>query len=113
MKYKVFVSQPMNGRTVSEILSARKKAIASATHFVEETMADDFDDVEVEILDSYFEPKSGVVQNPLYCLGKSLCLMSQADLVYFTPDYETARGCRIEFECAVEYGLNVVVDYKK
>ena len=113
MKYKVFVSQPMNGRTAEEILSARKKAIASATHFVEETMADAFDDVEVEILDSYFESESGVVQNPLYCLGKSLCLMSQADLVYFTPDYETARGCRIEFECAVEYGLNIVVDYKK
>ena len=113
MKYKVFISQPMKGRTAEEILAARAKAIESATHFVQETMADAFDDVEVEVLESYFEPEEGIVKNPLYCLGQSLCLMSQADLVYFTSDYETARGCRIEFECATNYGMNVVVDYRK
>ena len=113
MKYKVFISQPMNGKTAEEILSAREKAIASAKHFVEETMADAFEDVEVEILDSYFGDDEDILNHPLHCLGKSICLMSKADLVYFTADYETARGCRIEYECAVEYGLNIVVDYKK
>lgn len=29
-----------------------------------------------------------------------------ADVVYFAPGWKEARGCRIEHECAKEYGMD-------
>lgn len=77
MKYKVFISQPMNGKTAEEILSAREKAIASAKHFVEETMADAFEDVEVEILDSYFGDDEDILNHPQWIWSISLRIMKR------------------------------------
>lgn len=48
-------------------------------------------------------------QKPLWSLGESLKLMSRADLVVFAPDWEDARGCRIEYMCASEYEVPILV----
>ena len=48
--------------------------------------------------------------NPLWFLGKSLELLAGADIAYFTKDWEEARGCRIEHTCALEYGIETVVE---
>ena len=61
---------------------------------------------DVEIIDSYFEdydPKNGCI--PLKYLSKSLELLADADVAYFCPGWDTARGCKIENQCAVEYGI--------
>ena len=99
---KLFISQPMNGKTDEEIRAVRKKAIASAERYLGES---------VEVLDSFF---GGVVyrdDRPLFLLGKALELMSKADVVYFAKDWEKYRGCRIENTCAIEYGIDVIEDY--
>jgi hypothetical protein len=44
-------------------------------------------------------------------LGKSLELLSTADIAYFAKGWENARGCRIENTCAIEYGIAVIEDY--
>ena len=44
-------------------------------------------------------------------LGKSLELLSTADIAYFAKGWENARGCRIENTCAIEYGITVIEDY--
>jgi hypothetical protein len=46
--------------------------------------------------------------DPLECLGKSIELMAHADVAVFCPGWKEARGCRIEHECAVQYGLEVI-----
>lgn len=46
------------------------------------------------------------MQKPLWFIGKSIELLSSADLVYFSKGWENARGCRIEHACAVEYMLD-------
>ena len=45
---------------------------------------------------------------PLWFLGKSLELLSTADVSVFAKNWENTRGCRIEHECAVQYGIKIV-----
>ena len=104
MPKRLFISQPMNGKTNEEIERVRKAAIKS----VKEKYGDD-----IEVIDSFFKDAPHDA-NPLWYLAKSLELLSMADVAYFSKDYEKYRGCRIEFECAVEYEIEcVIVDYKE
>ena len=98
---KLFISQPMRGKTDEEILREREKAIASAQNLLGE---------EVEVIDSFFQ-NAPAEAKPRWFLGKSLELLSTADVAYFAKGWENARGCRIENACAVEYGINVIGDY--
>lgn len=45
---------------------------------------------------------------PLWYIGKSLELMSTADIVYFTEGWERYRGCRIEHLAAYEYNIKIM-----
>lgn len=104
---KAMLSQPMNGKTEEEIVATREKAIkALETH-------------GYELVDTYFNDEwsrkenmeaEGVVQIPVRFLAKSLEKMSLCDAVYFCKGWEQARGCRIEHEVAVAYGLNVICE---
>lgn len=98
---KLFISQPMRGKTDEEILAERKKAIESAERNLGEP---------VEVIDSFFR-NAPVDARPLWFLGKSLELLSTADIAYFAKGWEDARGCRIENQCAIEYGIEVIEDY--
>lgn len=102
---KLFISQPMNGKTEEEIMATRARAVEAAKRYVGE---------DVEVIASYFhELKSEAENRPLYLLGKSLELLATADVAYFAPGWESARGCRIENLCATHYGIETVIeDYK-
>ena len=100
---KLFISQPMRGKTDEEILAVRAKAIESAERNLGE---------KVEVIDSFFQ-NAPVDAKPLWYLAKSLELLSTADVVYFAKDWENYRGCRIENTCAIEYGIGLIIeDYK-
>lgn len=64
----------------------------------------------VEVIDSFFQ-EAPADAKPLWYLAKSLELLATADVAYFAPGWENARGCRIENTCAVEYGIDVIEDY--
>lgn len=98
---KLFISQPMKGKTDEEILAVRQKAIESAKRLLGE---------EVEVIDSFFQ-NAPTDAKPLWFLGKSLELLADADVAFFAKGWEEARGCRIENTCAIEYGLAVIEDY--
>lgn len=100
---KLFISQPMKVKTDEEILAVREKAIASAKAKIDEGE-------EIEVIDSFFQ-NAPVDARPLWFLGKSLELLSTADVAYFAKGWEDARGCRIENTCAIEYGIDVIEDY--
>ncbi len=97
---KLFISQPMNGKTDDEILAVRANAIQAARDSLGE---------EVEVIDSFFKNAPAEAQ-PLWYLGKSLELLSTADVVYFAPGWEKMRGCRIENRCAKEYGIERIIE---
>lgn len=92
---RLFISQPMKGKTDEEILKEREKAIASARRNFAENE-------EIEVIDSFFQSAPADAR-PLWFLGKSLELLSKADIAYFAKGWENARGCRIENTCAIEY----------
>ena len=93
---KVFISQPMRGKTDQQIKDERKAIIKIANEKFGE---------DVEILDSYFEGFNG---NALAFLAKSLEILSSADVAVFGKSWENARGCVIEHQCCVSYGIDTV-----
>lgn len=101
---KAMLSQPMVGKTDEEIKATREKAIAALK------------EKGYEIVNTLFTNKwcsnekmeeRGVVQIPLCFLAKSLTNMSLCHAAYFCKGWENARGCRIEHEAAVAYGLTI------
>ena len=98
---KLFISQPMKGKTDEEILTERRRAVRSAERQLGEP---------IEVIDSFFQ-SAPTDAKPLWFLGKSLELLSGADIAYFAKGWQEARGCRIENTCAIEYGITVIEDY--
>ena len=95
---KLFISQPMKDKTDEEIKEERVKAINSAKEMLGE---------DVEVIDSFFENAPHDAR-PLWFLGKSLELLSTADVVYFANGWDKYRGCKIEHTCAKEYGIKII-----
>lgn len=98
---KVFISQPMKGKTPIDIWIEREEAI----YYAKKKFGN------VEIIDSYFEDfeenKYKIV--PLAYLAKSIELLSTADVAVFCKGWEFARGCKIEHQCARDYGISIVL----
>ena len=95
---KLFISQPMKGKSDEEILAVRSDAIQAARDAIGE---------DIEVIDSFFQ-NAPAEANPLWFLGKSLESLSSADIAYFAPGWDKARGCQIEHQCAVAYGIHTI-----
>ena len=95
---KIFISQPMNGKTTEEIENERNYIIDRLR-----------ENECVEIIDSFFKDTPHDAK-PLWYLGESIKLMSEADVVFFCNDWQTARGCQIEHDCALEYGIDTMYE---
>ena len=92
---KLFISQPMRGKTDEEILAERADAVQAA----QDALGD-----EVEVIDSFFGTSD--MSHALEYLGESLKLLAKADIAYFAPGWRDARGCKIEHACADAYGIH-------
>ena len=104
---KAMLSQPMAGKTEEEIIATREKAIATLKSMGYEV-------VNTLFTDEWYSQESmstrGVVQVPLCFLAKSLENMSLCHAAYFCKGWEKARGCKIEHDAAVAYGLKVIYE---
>ena len=104
---KAMLSQPMAGKTDEEIRATREKAVKALTE-------KGYEIVNTLFTDDWYNNKNmkerGVVQIPLCFLAKSLESMSLCHAVYFCKGWEQARGCRIEHDAAVAYGLNIIYE---
>lgn len=104
---KAMLSQPMSGKTEAEIVETRERAMEALRRMGYEVINTLFTDewYSVENMKA-----RGVVQIPLCFLAKSLENMSLCDAAYFCHGWKKARGCRIEHEAAVAYGLTVIYE---
>ena len=104
---KAMLSQPMAGKTDEEIIATREKAIKALE-------ARGYEIVNTLFTDEWYNrenmEKRGVVQIPLCFLAKSLENMSLCHAVYFCKGWEQARGCRLEHDATVAYGLTVIYE---
>ena len=95
---KLFVSQPMKGRRLEEIIAERSRLV----EYAKQQMPDE----EIEVINSILDITPGA--HPLFYLGESLKLLSQADVAVFSRGWALARGCRIEYLSCVDYGIKVI-----
>lgn len=104
---KAMLSQPMAGKTEAEIVETREKAI-------EVLQGMGYEVINTLFTDEWYSKDSmegrGVVQIPLCFLAKSLENMSLCHTVYFCKGWEHARGCKIEHDAAVAYGLDILYE---
>ena len=109
---RLFISQPMQDKTKEEIKEERERIIQTVKErYPDVVVINSYFDryPDVVVINSYFDdynPDCGCV--PLKYLGKSLELLSTADIVYFAEGWKNYRGCRIEHTCAMEYGIKII-----
>lgn len=95
---RLFISQPMRGKTDAEILTERTFAIYEAQKLKGE---------EFEVIDTFykdFHPDA----KPLEYIARSIKDLATADIAIFIGEWKNYRGCRIEHLCAVEYGIDTI-----
>lgn len=97
MSKTIFISQPMGGRSDDEINAERRRVIEIARQ--------QFGDVDA--LETFFSD-FGPAAKPLDYLARSIEYLAKADVAIFAPGWQNARGCRIEHQCALEYGILVM-----
>lgn len=97
MSKVIFISQPMGGRSDDEINAERRRVIEIARQQFG----------EVDVLETFFS-NFGPAAKPLDYLARSIELLAKADVAIFAPGWQDARGCRIEHQCALEYGILVM-----
>lgn len=91
---KIMLSQPMTGRTIEEIREERSNLV------------NDLENQGHEVIDTVFDFEDKDPYNHgLYYMGHSILAMSEVDAVIFMKGWEKSRGCKIEHELALKYGL--------
>ena len=89
---KIFISQPMKGKSMIEIVEERKRI---------EKMFDGN-----EFIDSVIKDVPEMSGNTrLWCLGESIKLMKDADLVVVPSNSYNYQGCEIESQVACMYQI--------
>ena len=104
---KAMISQPMNNKSLKEIVETRERAVSVLE-------AKGYEVINTLFTDEWYSKDAmtarGVVQIPLCFLAKSLENMSLCHAAYFCLGWEEARGCTIEHEVALRYGLDLMYE---
>ena len=94
---KVMISQPMNGRNQEEINKERQDIIEK------------FNKMHIEVINTLFNEEAPDGCNvAVYYLGKSISAMKDIDALYMCNGWRDARGCQIEYEVAMKYGIKIL-----
>ena len=102
---KLFVSQPMAGILDEVILGERDKIVKKA----KEALGED-----LELIDSFVDGRTFSEKNaPVRYLAQSIAFLADADVAAFGKGWERARGCRIEHQICLEYGIDIIEVYSK
>ena len=101
----------MSGKSEEEILATRQKEIDKIHQFF------DADGVEINIITSYIDDAtrnhfkkyvSDDINWDIFWLSQSLERLAMADMIWLCEGWEYSKGCNVELECAIQYGLVVV-----
>ena len=111
MYKNIFISQPMTGKSEEEILATRQKEIEKIHQLF------DADGVEINIIASYIddatrkhfkEHVSDDINWDIFWLSQSLERLAMADMIWLCDGWEYSKGCNVELECAMQYGISIV-----
>ena len=95
---KVMICQPMYGKTEEYIHEERKE-------LVRQLESEGYEVVNTIFTDEYLaKNRPNDCHFGIWALAKSLEILSQVDGLVCMPGWEDARGCKIEVQCAKDYG---------
>ena len=101
----------MSGKSEEEILATRQKEIEKIHQFF------DADGVEINIIASYIDDAtrkhfkkyvSDDINWDIFWLSQSLERLAMADMIWLCDGWEYSKGCNVELECAMQYGISIV-----
>lgn len=94
------IVQPMRDMPESEIRATKAKAEKKLNA------------MGIEVLNTFFEdyPQAVGKNVPLTFLSRALSRMADCDLVYFCKGWEKNRGCLVEHQAAMMYGLALMYE---
>lgn len=95
---KIFLSLGMHGRPEEDI----RADIAKMSEEIKEY----FEDTEIEIVHN-FDCEAPKGAGRLYYLGNALIKMDGCNAIYLAKDWARHKGCTIEYDVAIKYGLDV------
>ena len=96
-KKNLFISLPMRGKTDEQI----KRMINVCHKKAEEIMGED-----LFLMPSYEKLLNDY--SPVFGLAHAMLYLSDADIVFFAPEWNNAKGCRIEMEVCKSYGIDYI-----
>lgn len=96
---KVFISQPMTGRTDEEIIEERINAISMVAKRYPLCYVMEIDSFNKDALNN---------SDPITELGKCVSLMADANVVVFCKGWANSKGCNVEYEVAFQYDLPLI-----
>jgi len=96
---KVFISMPMKAKSTEQVKVEMQKVFG----YIKEKLP------EAELIDSIIDDADRNIALKgddvgIWYLGKSILLLSEADIVFFVNGWDQYRGCSIEREIAKKYG---------
>lgn len=100
---KVMISQPMGNLSQEEILEKRNK-------IMQELEKQGFEVLNTYYVDGPHKENDCGIDAGLWYLGRSLMDMAKVDAVFFCDCWEHYRGCLIEHETAMKYGLEILYE---
>lgn len=103
-KYAV-ISQPMKGIDPNKVTSQREKAEAA----VRAAGYEPIDTVYEEDFE-YDVDNNDVVNPALWHMGLALARLSKAHVIYMCDGWDTTRGCRMEHQAAVAFGVDIMYE---
>lgn len=90
---KLMISQPMRGKTNEEIRLER------------ESLIEQLERKGYVVIDTIIsEEAPNDINEAIFYLSKSIEFIGKVDGVVFMPGWENARGCKIEYQVAKNYG---------
>lgn len=96
---KIFISMPMKSKSTEQVRTEMNKVLT----FIKNKLP------EAELIDSIIDDadKDIAIKGDdiaLWYLGKSIILLSSADIVFFVNDWNEYRGCITERRVSEDYG---------
>lgn len=96
---KVFISMPMKAKSTEQVRVEMNKVF----DYIKSKLP------EAELIDSIIDGADKTIalkgdDMGIWYLGKSIQILSEADIVFFVNNWKEFRGCSIEREIAEKYG---------
>ena len=94
---KVMISMPMAGKHDEAVKEEYNNIV------------EQFKKLHIEVVDTYFTDDISNISRPdIYFLAKSISAMEDVDAVYFADGWRNARGCEIEHQVCMKYGIKTL-----